>query len=69
MSGQKEPNLDKEGLGWWRNMWVRRASVAELSPWKKSMLNLYSTLDNCSGVRMQKVNRAGALERGVRDSF
>ena len=50
-------------------MWVRRASEAELFPSKKSMLNLLSTLENCSGVRMQKVNRAEAPKRGVRDSF
>ena len=67
--GQKEPNLDKEGLGWSMNRWVRWASETELSPSKRSMLNLLSTLGNCFGVRMQKVNRAEALERGVRDSF
>lgn len=70
MSGEKvEPNLNKKGLEWWMNMWVRRASEAELSPSKRSMLNIHSTLGYCSGVRMRKVNRAEALESGVRDSF
>lgn len=70
MSGRKaEPNLDKEELDRWMNMWVRRASKTELSPSKKSTLNLLATLGNGSGVRAQKVNRAEALERRARDSF
>jgi hypothetical protein len=70
MSGQKaEPNLGKEGPDLWMNMRVKRASEAELSPSKKPMLNLLSTLGSCSGVRLKKVNRVEALARGVRDSF